>query len=80
MRLKNISEVQAFQEAINLCKGEVWLQSIYGDRFNLKSVLSGYIAIGRLLSEEGENLELFCQNRSDERHFYNFFQFSILPL
>jgi hypothetical protein len=73
MRLTNISEIEAFKAAIEACKGEVWLQSVYGDRFNLKSILSQYVALGKLLSEEGENLELFCQNSSDEKHFLKFF-------
>lgn len=73
MRIHNTQELKAFKEAISKCKGDVWLESVYGDRFNLKSTLSGYVALGRLLSEEGENLELFCQLPSDEYHFYTFF-------
>lgn len=73
MRLSNISELEAFKQAIEKCKGDVWLESPYGDRFNLKSTLSVYVALGHLLSEHGEDLELFCQFVNDERHFYDFF-------
>lgn len=73
MKLTNISEIEAFKAAIDLCQGDVWLESIYGDKFNLKSALSRYVAFGKLISEEGENLELFCSNSNDERNFYKFF-------
>lgn len=73
MRLSNISELEAFKRAIEQCRGDVWLESPYGDRFNLKSTLSRYVALGHLLSEEGECLELFCQHSEDEKYFYEFF-------
>jgi len=73
MRLSNISELEDFKQAIEQCRGDVWLESPYGDRFNLKSTLSTYVALGRLLSEEGEHLELFCQHIEDESYFYDFF-------
>lgn len=73
MKLNSITEIDAFKQAINKCKGDVWLESIYGDRFNLKSVLSRYVAFGKLINEEGENLELFCALSADERNFYKFF-------
>ena len=34
--------------------------------FNLKSSLSQYIAIGRLIEESGDTLELFADSREDE--------------
>lgn len=73
MKLSNVIEIENFKSAIDLCQGDVWLESIYGDKFNLKSVLSRYVAFGKLISEEGENLELFCSNSNDERNFYKFF-------
>jgi hypothetical protein len=35
--------------------------------------MSQYIALGTLLSERGEELELFCQNVEDESLFLAFF-------
>ena len=66
MKLKNIKEVEAFRSAVKECTGDVYLKSIDGDVFNLKSALSEYIALGRLLSEQGDSLELFASNREDE--------------
>lgn len=66
MKLKNIQEVEAFRNAVKQCTGDVYLKSVDGDVFNLKSALSEYIALGRLLSEQGDSLELFASNREDE--------------
>ena len=53
MKLSNITDVQKFTAAVNACTGDVYLKSVEGDVFNLKSSLSQYIAIGRLLEESG---------------------------
>ena len=44
-----------------------------GDKYNLKSELSQYLAIGALLKEHGNWLELFCSQKEDEIHFFHFF-------
>lgn len=73
MKIKNIEEVNGFLSALDKCKGDVWLESIEGDRFNLKSKFSQYIALGALLKENGDDLQLFCSLREDEIHFYEYF-------
>ena len=40
MKLSNIGEVNDFLEVVNRCEGDVWLQSVEGDKINLKSSLS----------------------------------------
>lgn len=74
MKLTNSKEIENFKNAISRCKGDVWLASPEGDKFNLKSVISQYIALGELLKEHGNDLELFCQLREDEVLFYRFFK------
>lgn len=73
MRLTNSREIAEFRQAIAQCAGDVWLEDMEGNKFNLKSVLSQYIALGELLQEKGENLELFCSVRADEKYFLKFF-------
>ena len=73
MRLTNIKELDAFQEAISKCKGEVWLESPYGDKYNLKSQFNQYIAFKALLGCHGNEMMLFCQFTEDEGHFFKFF-------
>ena len=74
MKLKNIEEVNAFLETVDACVGDVWLESQYGDRFNLKSKISQYIAMGALLQDKDEELELFCANREDVGKFLKYFK------
>ncbi len=65
MKLQNIQEVEEFRKVVHQCKGRVYLESLEGDIFNLKSAMSEYIALGRLLSEQGDSLELFASNHED---------------
>ena len=74
MRLTNIKEIEGFLNAVNDCKASVWLESQYGDKFNLKSELSQYVALSALLGENGENLMLFCSLPEDEAKLLKFFQ------
>ena len=71
MKLNNIKDVQKFIETVNACENDVYLKSVEGDVFNLKSSLSQYIAIGRLIEDAGESLELFAQTREDEALLLN---------
>lgn len=73
MRIKNIEEVNGFIEAVNKCKGDVWLVSPSDDKYNLKSNFTRYIALGELLSDHGDNMELFCSLKEDEANFFEYF-------
>ena len=73
MKLTKISQVQDFLTAVNKAKDNVWLMSIYGDKYNLKSLLTQYVAMGALLGDRGDELELFCDSKEDESLFLNFF-------
>lgn len=74
MILKNQIEITDFLQAVKEAKHEVWLESKQGDRYNLKSTLSRYVAIGALIENHGHELELFCSDIADEGLFYNFFE------
>lgn len=73
MKLTNITQVEDFLAAVNKARSDVWLVSQQGDRYNMKSALSQYIALGALLGEHGDELELFCDNKQDEGLFIEFF-------
>jgi len=66
MKLSNVKDVKKFIDTVNACENGVFLKSLEGDVFNLKSSLSQYIAIGRLIEESGDNLELYAETREDE--------------
>ena len=73
MKITKITELDAFKEAIAKCKGDVWLLSPYGDKYQLKSLFSQYLAFGELLGKHGDEMELYCQFTEDEGHFIKFF-------
>lgn len=73
MKLRNLKSPNIFLSVVNDCKGQVWLESDEGDKYNLKSIFSQYIAIGALLSERGDWLELYCSDKDDEARFMKFF-------
>ena len=74
MKFTKAVEVNDFLRTVDECEGEVWLESVYGDKYVLKSVFSSYIAMAALLSTHGDELELFCQLPEDRAKFYKFFK------
>lgn len=74
MKFSKGFEIDDFLDTAKECEGQVWLESIYGDKYVLNSVLSGYIAVAALLfSEHADELELFCQLPEDRAKFYKYF-------
>ena len=71
MRLRSEADIQEFLDIVASCEGDVYLKSPEGDIFNLKSSLSRYIAVGRLIEEEGDSLELFASRREDRARLMN---------
>ncbi len=74
MLLKNAKDIDNLIDAVNHCRGDVLLRSTDGrEEFNLKSVLSRYVAIGELCKDHGDSYEVFCMDRADEGYMMNFF-------
>lgn len=73
MKLYKTTEINAFRSAVDACRGDVWLESPRGDKYNLKSVFSRCIALDALLNQHGDELELYCSLREDEANFFKFF-------
>ena len=74
MLLKNAKDIDNLIEAVNKCRDDVLLRSTDGrEEFNLKSVLSRYVAIGELCKDHGDCYEIFCMNRADEIYMMDFF-------
>ncbi|MDO4490969.1 MAG: hypothetical protein Q4B85_07890 [Lachnospiraceae bacterium] len=65
MRLKTLDQVDQFLKIVDSCKGNIYLTSKYGDRFNLRSKLSQFLAIHILLDEQGDDFELHCIDYED---------------
>ena len=74
MLLKNVKDIEALRKAISKCKGDVILRSCDGrETFNMKSILSQYIAISKLLEDHGDTYEFFCMRIEDEPYLMEFF-------
>ena len=72
MKIRNLKDINSSKIAIAQCHGEVWLESIYGDKYNLKSELSQYVAMADLLRDKEENLELFARLPEDQAILMDF--------
>lgn len=51
MKVQNIKDINKFFEVINQCSGKVELVTGEGDRLNLKSKLSQYVALANAFSD-----------------------------
>ena len=72
MKLTNVKQVEEFKRVIAGCEGDVVIKSLEGDVFNMKSAMSEYVALGRLLDDHGDELELFASNKADESRIMRF--------
>ena len=70
MYLCDMKDVDAFLNAVNACKGAVYLRTPDGYQFNLKSSFSQYVAIGKLIEEGGNQLEIFADDMEDWGKIY----------
>lgn len=50
MKVQNIKNVKEFFEVIKQCKGKIELVSSEGDRLNMKSTLTQYVALAEIFS------------------------------
>ena len=73
MKFTKAIEVNDFLHTVSECEGAVWIESPNGDKYVLNSVFSSYIAMAALLSERGDELELYCQLPEDRIKFYKYF-------
>lgn len=51
MKVMNIDDPEKFFEVVNKCKGTVELVTSEGDRLNLKSQLTKYVALTKLFAD-----------------------------
>ena len=74
MKLYNLEDITGFFNIINTCKGKVELVTDEGDRLNLKSKLSRYIALADLFTDKGKipEMEIMCSDPDDVVKIMNF--------
>lgn len=73
MKVKNITDVNGFFKVIDQCKGKVELVTNEGDRLNLKSKLSQYVALANVFGEgKIKELELIAYEPEDVNRLMEF--------
>ncbi len=73
MKLTNIKNPDKFFELVDQAKGKVELVSSEGDRFNLKSSLSKYVAFTSIFDDDTiKEIELVCYDPEDVKMFMDF--------
>lgn len=73
MKVENIKEIDKFFSVINSCKGRVELVTGEGDRLNLKSKLTQYVALANIFSNgEIPQMEIIASEKEDVDKLLNF--------
>ena len=73
MKVFNITDIDAFFKVIDTCQGRVELVTGEGDRLNLKSKLSQYVALAKVFSDGViEELELVAHEPKDVERLVSF--------
>lgn len=74
MKIKNITDVDAFFKVVDSCEGKVELVSGEGDRLNLKSKLCQYISLTNIFKTDIEipELEIIAYEPQDTEKIMNF--------
>lgn len=73
MKIYKIEDVEGFFEVLDKCKGVVELVTSEGDRLNLKSKLSQYVALTKMFKEaQIENIELIAHEPEDVDLLFRF--------
>lgn len=73
MKVQNITNIEKFFQVIDTCKGKVELVTGEGDRLNLKSKLSQFVSMAKILSNgEIPELELVAYDAEDVMKLIDF--------
>ncbi len=74
MKLYNIEDPESFLNVVRKCTGNVELVSKQGDRLNLKSELTKYIAISQLFTDNTfiNEMELIVSEPEDMKILLNY--------
>ena len=66
MKIKNITDIDGFFNVIDSCDGKVELITGEGDRLNLKSQLTKYVALTKLFADNAiPEMELVAHDPED---------------
>jgi len=73
MKVTNITNLEGMFKMIDSCKGKIELVTGEGDRLNLKSKLSQYVALANVFSDgKIDELELIAYEEEDVKKLISF--------
>ncbi len=73
MKVKNITDIDKFFEVVDNCVGKVELVTNEGDRLNLKSKLSQYVALANVFSDGIiDEIEIVAYEQEDINRLINY--------
>ncbi len=73
VKFSSVTDVDAFFQVVDSCRGKVELISGEGDRLNIKSKLNQYVSLVKIFSEETVGrLEVVAAEATDMEKLMNF--------
>ncbi len=66
MTIRNAQQLHVLENAIDNCSHSVWLESVQGDRYDMKDEMSRMVGFERLMSDSNEELGLYANAREDQ--------------
>ena len=74
MKIQNVKNIDKLFEVIGECKGKVELVTEEGDRLNLKSKLTQYVALAKIFSNDDiiKEMEIVAYEPEDTSKLVNF--------
>lgn len=73
MKIRNVKDMEGFFKVIDSCTGKIELITGEGDRLNLKSKLSQYVALAKVISSsEIPEMELVAYDKEDIEKIIDF--------
>ncbi len=66
MQLRQFTSTEQFFSSLDRCRGQIYLITQNGDKYNLKSKLTQLYALNTLMDAGENDYELICSESSDE--------------
>ncbi len=66
MKIRNTQQLHVLENAIDRCNHSVWLESVQGERYDMKDEQGRHEGLERLMSDTNADLGLYANDRADE--------------
>ena len=73
MKIRSMRELAAFNEMLDRCRGQVWIESPKGERIDLTEQSTRTKGLSALLGERAEEYEIYARSREDEMLLLDYF-------